>query len=120
DISEQVRTSELSVREVLQFNDPIPTDEVYEAGAVALAESCGELARLRRKFLQMKQKLVAVPRQTKPKQNRRLRWDLGRLAVQISRLMCSLALQPSIARRLICKLRTAADQVRPLEQQIAR
>ncbi|MDQ1473534.1 MAG: polymerase primary sigma factor, partial [Bryobacterales bacterium] len=120
DIGEQVRTAELSVRDVLQFNDPIPTDEVYTAGAVALAGCCDELAKLRRKFLLLKQKLVAVPRQTKPKQNRRLRWELGRLAVQISRLMCSLSLQSPVVRRLICKLRAAADQVRPLEQQIAR
>jgi RNA polymerase primary sigma factor len=120
DIGEQVRTAELSVRDVLQFNDPIPTDEIYEAGAVALVECCGELLKLRRRFLGLKQKMVAVPRQTKPTQNRRLRWELGRLAVQISRLMCSLSLQPPIIRRLICKLRAAADQVQPLEQQMAR
>ncbi len=35
------------------------------------------LAKLRKKFLQLKQKMVAVPRQTKPKQNRRTALGTG-------------------------------------------
>ncbi|MES1262560.1 MAG: RNA polymerase sigma factor RpoD [Acidobacteriota bacterium] len=120
DLGDDVRFGVASVRDVLQFNDPIPTDEVFEAGARQLFAACEELAKLRRRFLQLKQKLVAVPRQSKPKQNRHMRWELGRLAVEISRIACGLPLQQALVRDLICKLRAAADEVRPVEQQIAR
>jgi RNA polymerase primary sigma factor len=119
-MGDDVRNGVLPARDILQFNDPLPTDETYEVGAKELITACDELARLRRKFLQSKQKMVAVPRNTKPKQNRRLRWELGRLAVQISRLTCGIPLQNHAVKGLICKLRAAVEEIRPVEQKIAR
>jgi RNA polymerase primary sigma factor len=119
-MGEEVRSGAIAARDILLFNDPIPTDETYEAGARAMLTACDEMAKLRKRFLQLKQKLVAVPRQTKPKQNRRLRWELGRLAVQVSRHSCSIQLQHQSVKGLICKLRAAVDEVRPIEQRIAR
>ena len=119
-LGEDVRSGAISARDILQFNDPIPTDETYEAGARAMLAACDELAKLRKRFLQSKQKMVAVPRQSKPKQNRRLRWELGRLAVQISRTACAIQLQNQMVKTLIFKLRAAVDEVRPIEQKIAR
>ncbi len=120
DLGEEVRCGTASVRDILQFNDPIPSDELFDAGMKQLLSVCEELSLLRRRFLQQKQKLVAVPRQSKPKQNRRLRWELGRLAVEISRISCGLGLQTAVIRDLIGKLRQAADEARALDQQIAR
>jgi RNA polymerase primary sigma factor len=119
-LGEDVRSGTVAARDILQFNDPIPTDETYEAGARAMLDACDELAKLRKRFLQSKQKMVAVPRQSKPKQNRRLRWELGRLAVQISRTACAIQLQNQAVKSLIFKLRAAVDEVRPIEQKIAR
>jgi len=119
-LGEDVRSGTVAARDILQFNDPIPTDETYEAGARAMLDACDELAKLRKRFLQSKQKMVAVPRQSKPKQNRRLRWELGRLAVQISRTACAIQLQNQTVKSLIFKLRAAVDEVRPIEQKIAR
>jgi RNA polymerase primary sigma factor len=119
-LAEDIASGEVQARDTLQFNDPIPTDETYSAGASEMKAACEELALLRRKFLQLRQRLVAVPRQTKPKQNRRLRWELGRLAVQISRIACALRLQHQVVRKLIANLRAAVDEVKPLEHQIAR
>jgi RNA polymerase primary sigma factor len=120
ELGECVKSGSLSVRDVLQFTDPVPTDETYQAGVTEMAAACEELAQLRRKFLQLRQKLVAVPRQTKPKQNRRLRWELAQLAVRISRNVCALRFQNVVVRQLIAKLRAAVDCVRPVEKQIAR
>jgi RNA polymerase primary sigma factor len=119
-MGDDVRSGAVSARDILQFNDPIPTDETYDAGARTMLAACEELAKLRKRFLQSKQKMVAVPRQSKPKQNRRLRWELGRLAVQISRTACSIQLQNQAVKGLICRLRAAVDEVRPIEQKIAR
>jgi RNA polymerase primary sigma factor len=119
-LAEDVRSGAVAARDILQFNDPIPTDETYEAGAQAMLTACDELAKLRKRFLQLKQKMVAVPRQSKPKQNRRLRWELGRLAVQISRHSCAIQLQNQAVKNLIFKLRSSVEEVRPIEQRIAR
>jgi RNA polymerase primary sigma factor len=119
-LGEDVRSGVVAARDILQYNDPIPTDETYEAGAHAMLAACEELAKLRKRFLQLKQRMVAVPRQSKPKQNRRLRWELGRLAVQISRHACSIQLQNQTVKALIVKLRAAVEEVRPIEQKIAR
>jgi RNA polymerase primary sigma factor len=119
-LGEDVRSGAVAARDILLFNDPIPTDETYDAGAHAMLASCDELAKLRKRFLQLKQKMVAVPRQSKPKQNRRLRWELGRLAVHISRHACAIQLQNQAVKDLIFKLRAAVEEVRPIEQKIAR
>jgi RNA polymerase primary sigma factor len=119
-LGDDVRSGAVAARDILLFSDPIPTDETYETGARAMLAGCDELGRLRKRFLQLKQKLVAVPRQSKPKQNRRLRWELGRLAVHISRTACAIQLQNQAVKNLIFKLRAAVDEVRPIEQKIAR
>ena len=120
EIAEDVRGGVVPAREVLQCNDPLPSDEVWEAAAKELYTACDELAVLRKKFLQLRQKLVAVPRQTKPKQNRHLRWELGRLAVQISRLACGIRFQNSVLKSLGAKLSKAVDEIKPVENQLAR
>ncbi len=38
-LGEDVRSGAVSARDILQFNDPIPTDETYEAGAQAMLAS---------------------------------------------------------------------------------
>jgi RNA polymerase primary sigma factor len=119
-LGDEIRSGTVSPRDILQFNDPIPTDETYEVGTSAMLASCDDLARLRRRFLLLKQKMVAVPRQTKPKQNRRLRWELGRLAVDISRNACAIQLQNHAVKNLIFRLRSVVEEVRPVEQRIAR
>jgi RNA polymerase primary sigma factor len=119
-LGEDLRGGHSAARDVLQFHDPIPSDETYEQGAGAAVATCEELAKLRRRFLQLRQRLVAVPRQSKPKQNRTLRWELGRLAARISRLCCGIPLQPQVVRDLIPTLHAAVEEVRPIEQRIAR
>ena len=119
-LGDDLRNGVVFARDALLFTDPIPSDEIYETAARDAIAACEELARLRRKFLQLKQRLVAVPRQSKPKQNRRLRWEMARVAVRISRTACSIPLQSNVVRDLIGKLRAAVDEARPIEQRIAR
>jgi RNA polymerase primary sigma factor len=119
-IAEDVRTGAAQARDVLLFSGPLPGDENQAAGAAELIAAGEQLVRQGKRFLQLRQKLVAVPRQSKPKQNRRLRWELGRLAVRISRLACSIRFQNSAVRHLIGGLRAAVNEIKPVELQIAR
>jgi len=119
-IGDDVRNGALTARELLLFSDPLQTDEGGDPGSSELIDACNELATRRKKFLQLRQRLVAVPRQIKPKQNQRLRWELGRLAVEISRIFCGIRFQNAVIRDLILKLKSSVEAVRPVEQQIAR
>jgi RNA polymerase primary sigma factor len=119
-IAEDVKNGGLASRDVLLFSDPMAAEDTADAGDQELIAAGEEMARLSRKFLQQRQKLVAVPRQTKPAQNRRLRWELGRQAVRISRLACGIRFQQAVWRELIGKLRAAVEEIKPVELQIAR
>ena len=119
----------LDARAVLQITDPESVEDDEEGSAVevqdpstveAMIADCQELAIMGRRFMQMRQRLVAVPRQSKPKQNRRLRWEVARLAVVISRKACAVPLRHSAVKTLISALRNAVDEIRPIELQIAR
>jgi RNA polymerase primary sigma factor len=119
-ITDEVRIGAIQARDVLLYSDPLPGDENQDCGAAEFVAAGEELVTQRKKFLQLRQKLVAVPRQSKPKQNRRLRWELGRLAVQISRIACAIRFQNIAVRDLIGRLRAAVDEIKPVELQIAR
>ena len=128
-IGGDVQSGTLEPRAVLQISDPETeaeedeeaTAQVQDPGTVdAMIADCEELAAMGRRFLQLRQRLVAVPRQSKPKQNRRLRWELARLAVRISRVASAIPLQHAAVKVLIAALRGAVDEMRPVEQQIAR
>jgi RNA polymerase primary sigma factor len=119
-LSADIRNGSILARDILLFSDPIPTDETYEAGAREMIDACDEMADLWKKYTQMRQKLVAVPRNSKPKQNRRLRWQLGRQAVKVCRLCRSVKLQNSVVKELVEKLHHAVDEIRPVEQRIVR
>ncbi len=128
-----LRSGTIEPRAVLQIsdsdvdpeNESEPDDfapiNTQDRGAVdVMIADCEKLAAMRQRFLQMRQRLVAVPRQSKPKQNRRLRWELARLAVEISRKVCAMPLQHAAVNSLIVALRRAVSEVKPVEQQIAR
>ncbi len=119
-LGEDVRCGATPARELLLFSEPLPTEAAWDAGGAELITTCNELAVLRKKFLAQKQKLVAFPRPTKPKQNQRMRWELGRMAVDISRKACAIRFQSSVIRDLIGKLREAVDRLRPIENRISR
>jgi RNA polymerase primary sigma factor len=120
DIGDGIRRGAFEARDVLQCIDPLPTDDAWDAAASEFYVACESLDAQRKRFLQLRQRLVAVPRQSKPKQNRRLRWELARLAVEISRIACGIRFQNSIHKELICKLRAAVEEIKPFENQMAR
>ena len=68
----------------------------------------------------IRQKLALTPRATKPKPYRTLRMHLGRQLVKISREIRQIPFSSLVIRRLANRVRTALDQIRPIEQDIIR
>jgi len=123
DTRHSVERGTLSVLDVLQSPDPqICRDEENIARALKqqLLETTQQIEKLYRKARQSQQKLISTSRNMKPKQHRKLRFEYARLMVSISREIRTLPFSARYRRFLSSALRKLVNQVRPLEQEIAR
>jgi RNA polymerase primary sigma factor len=111
---------EIAARDLLAAAaDPV-LEEGPDESTAEFCQETEEIGRKYKKFLQGKQKLVAIPRGTKPKQHRRLLWEQARLLIGISREIRALGFQSSAIRRFTVRLHEAAAEMKPLEREIAR
>ena len=119
-MGEEVERGTLAARDLLQISDPLVTDETLEEKKREFLQAVEEVSRLYKKVQQGRQKLLAVPRGIKPKQHRRLRWELGRLIVKIGRQARAIRFQSLILRHLIDCIRCAVEEVKPVERELVR
>jgi len=119
-MGEEMARDTISARDIIQISDPILTDDLVEEKRVEFSRILEEIARQYKKILQCRQKLQAIPRGMKPKQYRRQLWELGRLIVRTSRLVRTVRFQSPVIRHLIDCIRSAVEELRPLEKEIAR
>jgi RNA polymerase primary sigma factor len=119
-MGEEVERCTLAARDLVQISDPLVTDETLEEKKREFLSAVDEILRLYKKVLQGRQKLLAVPRGMKPKQHRRLRWELGRLTVKIGRQIRAIKFQSIILRHLIDCIRCAVEEVKPVERELSR
>ena len=113
----------LSILDVLQPPDP----QIYEDEEDAqrslkkqFLEVMQDVEKLYRKAQQTQQKLISTSRNMKPKQHRKLRFEHARLMVFISRQIRAIPFASRYQRSLSDVLRKVVNQVKPLEQDIAR
>src|ERR1700730_17063253 len=119
-LGEDLRRGAVAVRDVLVLPEFVITDEDFTVQLEELLTKIGEIEKYYRKSQQHRQKLQAVSRQMKPKQHRVLRWGLARNMVQISRIIRNIAFSTAIRRSLADRLRSAVDELKPLEREIAK
>ena len=120
ELGEELRKGTVVTRDVLLFSDPLVSDEAVEERKAEVLRTMDEIVRLQKKALQLRQRMLAVPRTTKPKQARRLRWELGRMMVRISRLIRSIKFSTAAIAQFTGCIRKAVDELKPLERDIAR
>jgi RNA polymerase primary sigma factor len=119
-MGEEVERGAMASRDLVQISDPLVTDETLEQMKREFLGAVEEVEKLYRKVQQGRQKLLAVPRGIKPKQHRRLRWELGRLTVKIGRQLRAIKFQGIVLRHLIDCIRCAVEEVKPVERELAR
>ncbi|MBV9296953.1 MAG: RNA polymerase sigma factor RpoD [Acidobacteriaceae bacterium] len=123
DTKHSVDRGMVSVLDVLQTPDAqVCFDEEDTARAVKqqFLESIQDIEKLHRKALQVQQKLISTSRNMKPKQHRKLRFEYARLMICISRRIRAMAFTVRYQRSLSGALKKIVEQVKPLEQEIAR
>jgi len=119
-MGEEVERGALAARDLVQISDPLVTDKTLEEKKLEFLAAVEEVEKLYRKVQQGRQTLLAVPRGIKPKQHRRLRWELGRLTVKIGRQLRAIKFQSIVLRHLIDCIRSAVEEVKPVERELAR
>jgi RNA polymerase, sigma 70 subunit, RpoD len=72
-----------------------------------------------RKVQTLRNRLIATPRSTKPKQHRAARWQMLRLLVATSREIRKIPFASHIYRRLLARLQAAVERFAPLENKVA-
>ncbi len=119
-LGEELRRGTVSVRDVLLLPDLLVNDDAINEQRDELLRSIDELEKQSRKTQQVRQKLLAVPRGTKPRQHRSLRYALARLLVKTSRAIRAFQFSALMRHKLAARLRRAVEELRPIERDIAR
>src|SRR5579883_2733829 len=108
-----LRNGETGVHDILQLNDSM-TDEDCALAAAETISVCAELSNLQKKAAQIRARLGAASVHARLKQIRKLRWELGRAIIAMSRAVCGLKLRQTVVRRSVSALRTVVEQTRSL------
>ena len=123
DLRHDVERGSISILEVLQSPEQQPDQEEEDSSQALreqLFESLQEIDKLFRRSQVAQQKIIGTPRNVKPKQHRKLRFEHARLVVMTSRLVRALPFTSRYQRALSSALRSAVNELKPLEQEIAR
>jgi RNA polymerase primary sigma factor len=119
-MDETLRRDPTCVRDLLVMPDLVVTDENIVEQATELIATVAEIEKHYKKAQQFRQKLQAISRGMKPKMHRSIRWSLARTMVNISRLIRGIHFSSMTRRALAGRLRTAVEDLRPIEREIAR
>jgi RNA polymerase primary sigma factor len=120
DMASEVQSGHRLVGDILQLPEPEDEEDNSEEAAARFLDAAGDMDRHFRKAQQLQQKLLATPRTLKPKLHRGFRFELGRTLVQISRLVRGIEFISVVRYELANAVRDAAEQLRPIEREIAK
>ena len=119
-VAAEVEEDTLSLRDVLAGPDLLTSDDDLALLRAEFLSNMEDIGKQYRKMQQLRLKLLATPRTTKPKQYRTVRGQLARAIVRMSRMFRALDLSSMTLRRLANRLRAAVEEFRTLEREIAR
>jgi RNA polymerase primary sigma factor len=118
-LAEEVRRGAVAARDVVLVADPLILDEAAEESRQEFLAMAEESARLFRRFQQVRQKLIAVPRGLKPKLHRHLLWETHRARVRVSQRIRTVRYQSQTLRLFTAQIRAAVEELTPVEREIA-
>ncbi len=119
-LREALRTAQRTIKEIVVFNDDELTEEVV---AERLADTIGaidEIERLNKKLGQLKAKRDSIPRTKRPRDFRRYSMAVARHRIIISKMIRAIEFTHLERKRLIEKVRSVVETIRPIEREIAR
>src|SRR5438552_3575518 len=116
-LGDQLNSDPGIIKDILQFSNEELTDEKIEEKHQETLDLIEQIGKTYKKINQLRAKLKETPGPKKP-QYRRGWWNLGRVRVQLSRLVRSLELSNSEKLRLVGLMKETVEQMRPLEHEL--
>jgi RNA polymerase primary sigma factor len=120
ELAEALRRGERSIRDVVVVGEDEVTEEVLEARLQKTLGTIDQIGRLQKKCQTLRQKLLAIPRNKKPKETRKLKFALARTRIEISRAIRSIPFTAAQREALIAAIRETEHELRQVDSQIAR
>ena len=107
-----------SIKEVVVFDEEEVTDEILAQRLKATLGDITQLAAHHKKATEGEEKIKGISRTKNPKLHRRLRWNIARHRVAVSRILRKLRYTQAERKRLIEKVTGIAETMRSLDRQI--
>jgi RNA polymerase primary sigma factor len=118
-IAEELRNGTRSIKEIVQFDDEELTDEKIEAKTRQTLKLLDKIKKLYELALKQAAALERTPK-SKKKAWLRAKYRLARTRVELSRVVRSIDFNPIEKKRLIDKIRQAAERLQVLERETGR
>ncbi len=118
-IAEELRNGTRSIKEIVQFDDEELTDEKIEAKTRQTLKVLDKIKKLYEQALKQAAALERTPK-SKKKAWLRAKYRLARTRVELSRVVRSIDFNPIEKKRLIDKIRQAAERMQVLERETGR
>jgi RNA polymerase primary sigma factor len=116
-LAKDLRTGDKSIKEVIVFNDDELTEERVEEKTEEVCVIIDKIGKGFKKALLLRDKWETVPRTKKPKEFRKLRFQLARQRIEVSRQIRSIEFTHTERKRLIERIRHTVEMLRPREDE---
>jgi RNA polymerase primary sigma factor len=107
-----------SIKEIVTFDEEEITEEVLTNRLNEMTGKIDEVARHYKKVGQLVEKFADTSKQKRPKDYRRVRWNLAREVVRMSRAVRNLGVTNSERKRLIERVNKTVESMRLLDRQV--
>ncbi len=116
-MGEDLKKGVRSIKEVVTFDEEEITDEIVQARLSDFTGKIDELAKAYKKAMQVQEKFADVSQKKNPKPYRRLRNQLARAVIGVSKAVRKLGFTNVERKRLIERLNKTVDTMRSLDRQ---
>ncbi len=116
-VAKQLREGSKSIKEVVGFSDDELTEEKVQEKTEEICGIIDQIGKSHKKALALRVKFDAIPRTKKPKEYRKVRFQLARARIQTSKLVRSIEYTNTERKRLIDTIRHVVERLRPLEDE---
>jgi RNA polymerase primary sigma factor len=121
ELAEALRRGERAFRDIVVVGEEeAAAEEVIDDRPEKLLAVVDQMWRLQKKCQELRQKFLAIPRNRKPKETRRLKFRLARTRIQISRLIRSIPFTQAQRDAFVAAIQATVEEFRQVEREIVR
>ncbi|MBY0374642.1 MAG: RNA polymerase sigma factor RpoD [Bryobacteraceae bacterium] len=119
-LGDEVRQMELEIGEVIQLPDTLTIEDPLDEYVSSFLAAVDGIDRDYQKSQMQRQKLQGISRGQKPKEHRKARWALARLAIKVSRDIRKIPFTLSVHRRFVQGLIDTIEELKQLEREVSK